>query len=82
MRVVASKHQKERRKRKEMGERSGGGGVWWGGVGERRWLGGGSGEGRNQCELLVMRSQMAMRPHLGRLDIRVKFLFSNLGNKD
>ena len=23
------------------------------------WLGGGSGEGRNQCELLVMRSQMA-----------------------
>ena len=78
MRVVASKHQKERRKRKEMGERSGGGGV----VGWGRWLGGGSGEGRNQCELLVMRSQMAMRPHLGRLDIRVKFLFSNLGNKD
>ena len=50
--------------------------------GDGRWLGGGSGEGRNQCELLVMRSQMAMRPHLGRLDIRVKFLFSNLGNKD
>ena len=83
MRAVASKHQKERRKRKGRGGRSGGGGgVWWGGVGERRWLGGGSGEGRNQCELLVMRSQMAMRPHLGRLDIRVKFLFSNLGNKD
>jgi hypothetical protein len=68
LRAVASKHQKGRRKRKGKGERGGGGGslVGWG-----RWLGGGSGEGRNQCELLVMRSQMAMRPRLGRLDLRV-----------
>lgn len=64
MRAVASKHRKgrwEERERKEEREREREEVRWWAAGAE--WSRGGSGEARNrnQCELLLRRSQVARR---------------------